>query len=71
MPTERERAIAANNWNSMQIRWLIEYAEKTVRQLQKFETLGKEAAEHIDKFITELECIRSDNEYKEEGVEPC
>ena len=57
---DKRRLEAANSWNDIQIRWLIEYMEQTKRYLEKFEKLGEEANDLIDNYITELECLRSD-----------
>lgn len=61
---DKRRLEAANSWNDIQIRWLIEYMEKTKRSLERFEKLGEEANDLIDNYITELECLR--NDYKME-----
>jgi hypothetical protein len=60
MPTNMERKQSANNWNDMQIEFLIEYMEKIKSSLEVFETLGKEASDMIDNQITELESLRAD-----------
>ena len=60
MPTNMERKQSANNWNDMQIEFLIEYMEKINSSLEVFETLGKEASDMIDNQITELESLRAD-----------
>ena len=57
---DKRRLEAANSWNDIQIRWLIEYMEKTKHSLERFEKLGEEANDLIDNYITELECLRSD-----------
>ena len=60
MTTDKERDVAANNWNLMHVDWLIEYAEKMKSSLELFEALGSVAADRIDGFITELECLKTD-----------
>lgn len=60
MPTNMERKQSANNWNDMQIEFLIEYMEKIKSSLEVFEALGKEASDMIDNQITELESLRAD-----------
>ena len=60
MPTNMERKQSENNWNDMQIEFLIEYMEKIKSSLEVFEALGKEAGDMIDNQITELESLRTD-----------
>ena len=64
MTTETERKKNANNWNDMQIGFLIDYMEKCKSSLEAFELLGREASDMIDNQITELESLRAD--YKQE-----
>lgn len=65
MTTDIERKKSANNWNDMQIGFLIDYMEKTKSALEVFENLGSEASDMIDNYITELESLRTD--YKMEN----
>lgn len=60
MTTDIERKKSANNWNDMQIGFLIDYMEKTKSALEVFENLGSEASNIIDNYITELESLRTD-----------
>ena len=60
MTTDNERKQSANNWNDMQIEFLIEYMEKIKSSLEVFEALGKEASNMIDNQITELKNLRTD-----------
>ena len=60
MLTNMERKQNANNWNDMQIGFLIDYMEKTKSALEVFENLGSEASDMIDNYITELESLRAD-----------
>lgn len=60
MTTDTERKMSANNWNDMQIGFLIDYMEKVKSSLEVFETLGREASDMIDNQITELESLRAD-----------
>ena len=46
---------AANEWNHMQVRFLIRYMQKTKSALEAFEVLGQEAMGLINKQIEELE----------------
>ena len=62
MTTDMERKQSANNWNAMQIGFLIEYMEKVKSSLEVFESLGSEASDMIDNYITELESLRTDYE---------
>ena len=66
MTTDRERVLAANSWNYMEIGFLIKNMEATKSSLEVFETLGQEAADMIDTMITNLECLRSDYKMNEE-----
>ena len=59
MIADKEREIAANNWNLMHVDWLIEYAENMKSSLELFESLGAVAADRIDSFITELEALKT------------
>ena len=61
MTTDNERRKAANNWNDMQISFLIDYMEKIKSNLEGFELLGSAAKDMIDGYITELESIRIDH----------
>lgn len=65
MTTEADRKQSANNWNDMQIGFLIEYMEKVKSSLEVFETLGREASDMIDNQITELESLRADYEQED------
>jgi hypothetical protein len=65
MTSEKERKIAANNWNDMQIGFLIDFMERTKAALELFENLGREASELIDSQITELESLRTDYRIEE------
>ena len=60
MTMGNERKQSANNWNDMQIGFLIDYMEKTKSALEVFENLGSEASDMIDNYITELESLRAD-----------
>lgn len=60
MTTDIEREKSANNWNDIQIGFLIDYMEKVKSTLEVFENLGREASDMIDSQITELESLRSD-----------
>lgn len=60
MTTDIERKKSANNWNDMQIGFLIDYMEKTKSALEVFESLGSEASDMIDNYIAELESLRTD-----------
>ena len=60
MTTDVERRASANNWNDMQLGFLIGYMEKTKAALETFEVLGSEASDLIDNYITELESLRTD-----------
>lgn len=60
MTTDAERIKSANSWNDIQIDFLIEYMEKIKSSLEVFETLGREASDMIDNYITELESLRTD-----------
>ena len=60
MTTDIERKMNANNWNDMQIGFLIDYMEKIKSSLEVFEALGREASDMIDNQITELESLRTD-----------
>lgn len=60
MATDIERKMNANNWNDMQIGFLINYMEKVKSSLEVFEALGREASDMIDNQITELESLRAD-----------
>lgn len=60
MLTDMERKQSANNWNDMQIGFLIDYMEKVKSSLEMFESLGSEASNMIDNQITELESLRTD-----------
>ena len=64
MTTDNKRKQSANNWNDMQIGFLIDYMEKVKSSLEVFESLGSEASNMIDNQITELESLRTD--YKTE-----
>lgn len=55
-----ERIKAANEWHYMQLGFLIEYMKNTRVRLERFEPLGKEAADLIDTYITNLERLRND-----------
>lgn len=68
MTTDRDRVVAANNWNAMWVKNTIEYLESTRSRFEIFETLGSEASDMIDDFITQLECLRTDYEIIEEEV---
>lgn len=65
MATETERKKSANNWNDMQIGFLIDYMEKCKSSLEVFESLGREASDMIDNQITELESLRADYEQED------
>ena len=65
MPTDMERKQGANNWNDMQIGFLIDYMEKVKSSLEVFESLGSEASNMIDNQITELESLRTDYKMEE------
>lgn len=60
MITDAERRKSANDWNDMKIGFLIDYMEKTKSALEVFESLGNEASDMIDNYITELESLRTD-----------
>ena len=60
MTADVKRKKSANNWNDMQIGFLIDYMEKTKSALEVFESLGSEASDMIDNYITELESLRTD-----------
>lgn len=60
MTTDIERKKSANNWNDTLIGFLIDYMEKTKSSLEVFESLGSEASDMIDNYITELESLRTD-----------
>ena len=66
MTTDRDRQIAANNWNVMWIDHAIQYLEGAKSQLEVFETLGREASDMIDDCITKLECLKTDYKIEEE-----
>ena len=51
---------AANSWNDMNIKFLINHMERVADALETFEPLGGEAKNMIDNYITELESLRSD-----------
>lgn len=52
---------SANEWNVMQLDFLIKYSEKTAEQLETgIDLLGKEAKAFIESFVTCLECLKSD-----------
>lgn len=59
MTTDIEKK-SANNWNDMQIGFLIDYMEKTKSALEVFENLGSEASDMIDNYIAKLESLRTD-----------
>lgn len=65
MLTDMERKQSANNWNDMQIGFLIDYMEKVKSSLEVFESLGSEASNMIDNQITELESLRTDYKMEE------
>ena len=65
MTTDAERRKSANDWNDMQIGFLIDYMEKTKSALEAFESLGSEASDMIDNYITELESLRTDYKMEE------
>lgn len=65
MTTDAERKQSANNWNAMQIGFLIEYMKKTKSSLEVFEILGKEASTMINNQITELESLRTNYKMEE------
>ena len=60
MTTDIERKRNANDWNDMQIEFLIDHMERTKTALEVFESLGSEASNMIDNYITELESLRVD-----------
>jgi len=60
MTTDIERKRSANDWNDIQIGFLIKNMERTKTALEVFESLGSEASNMIDNYITELESLRTD-----------
>lgn len=66
MTEDKYRLVAANNWNVMWVDNAIQYLESTKAQFETFETLGCEAANMIDDFITKLECLKSDYKIEED-----
>ena len=66
MTTERDRVLAANNWNAMWVENIIRDLESTKSRFEGWEALGREAQDVIDDFITRLECLTTDYEIKEE-----
>lgn len=65
MTTDRDRIVAANHWNASWVDFAIRYLESTKSRFEIFETLGGEAADMIDDFITQLECLKTDYEIEE------
>lgn len=55
----------ANNWNDMQIEFLVQYMKETIKQLETFEVLGGIAAKKIQKAIGDIEDLRSKYTIKE------
>ena len=64
MITDIERRKAANDWNDIQIEFLIDHMEKTKSSLEVFEALGNETSNMIDNYIAELQKIITDYRMK-------
>ena len=65
MTTDKDRVIAANNWNASWVDFTIQYLESTKSKFEIFETLGSEAADMLDDFIEQLVCLKTNYEIKE------